>query len=135
MKKEFEKRFERKACRGVHKFCWGAVHCIFGVAAIAAFGAVVMCLWNCLVPDIFGLTTLTFWQAIGLFVLARILFGGFCGMFKKHGHHRHCGHHHHNPIREKWLKMTPEERKEFWKDCNYYNRSDTTQETEAKGDK
>jgi hypothetical protein len=28
-------------------------------------------------PDIFGLTELTYWQAVGLTILARILFGGF----------------------------------------------------------
>ncbi len=37
---------------------------------------VTMLLWNMLMPVIFGLTVITFWQALGLFVLARILFGG-----------------------------------------------------------
>ncbi len=34
----------------------------------------VMWLWNWLMPDLFGLSTITFWQAFGLSILARILF-------------------------------------------------------------
>ncbi|MDR1023471.1 MAG: hypothetical protein LBL94_09420 [Prevotellaceae bacterium] len=47
------------------------------LATIALMGLAVMLLWNKLVPDIFGLATLNFSQAVGLFVLARLLFGGF----------------------------------------------------------
>ncbi len=47
------------------------------------FGAVVMLLWNRLMPDIFGLKTITYWQAWGLVLLAHLLFkGGHSG----HGH-------------------------------------------------
>ena len=49
-----------------------------GIAAlIALFGYVTMSLWNWLLPDLFGLKTITFWQAIGLVILAKIFFGGF----------------------------------------------------------
>jgi hypothetical protein len=41
------------------------------------FGWVIVWLWNWLMPMIFGLPTITFWQGVGLFVLAKILFGGF----------------------------------------------------------
>ncbi len=34
----------------------------------------VMLLWNVLMPDLFGLTTITFWQALGISVLCSILF-------------------------------------------------------------
>jgi 4-hydroxybenzoate polyprenyltransferase len=40
-------------------------------------GQVVMSLWNWLLPELFGLQRVTFWQALGLLVLSRILFGGF----------------------------------------------------------
>jgi len=40
-------------------------------------GSVVMLLWNWLAPTLFGLRLITFWQAIGLLALCRILFGGF----------------------------------------------------------
>ena len=49
---------------------------LFWVLAIAAFGAIVMLLWNFVVPGVLGLATINFWQALALFVLARIFFGG-----------------------------------------------------------
>ncbi|MCK5128969.1 MAG: NADH-quinone oxidoreductase subunit K [Clostridiales bacterium] len=50
---------------------------ILGIAVAILFGFVVMWLWNWLMPMIFGLTTITYWQAVGLFVLAKIIFGSF----------------------------------------------------------
>jgi hypothetical protein len=86
------------------------------LAALAGFSAVVMLLWNALVPAIFGLAVINFWQALGLLVLARILFGSGFGGRMGHGHHRHgAAAFANNAIREKWLKMTPEEQKEFVK--------------------
>ena len=41
-------------------------------------------LWNWLLPDIFGLRRVTFWEALGLLALCRILFGGF-GKGGSHG--------------------------------------------------
>jgi hypothetical protein len=41
------------------------------------FGYFAMLLWNWLMPEIFGLTTISYWQAVGLIVLARLIFGGF----------------------------------------------------------
>ena len=86
-------------------------HVLLGLAAVAGFGVVVMLLWNALIPSIFGITSINFWQALGLFALCRILFGGFGGGGKifAFGHH----HFHKRRIREKWMKMTPEERDEF----------------------
>lgn len=78
----------------------------------AGFTAIVMLLWNWLMPAIFGLTVISFWQALGIFVLARILFGGF-GFGKMMNPKMHHHGHHHNPMQEKWMKMSPEQRKEF----------------------
>ncbi|MCL1943769.1 MAG: hypothetical protein FWF54_09525 [Candidatus Azobacteroides sp.] len=90
---------------------------LIGLSIIAGFGAAVMLLWNALVPDIFGLPTVNFWQATGLLVLIRILFGGIGGRKMAGGGRMHGGLFggigKRNPIREKWMKMTPEERKEF----------------------
>lgn len=89
---------------------------IFALAICAAFSGIVMLLWNMLIPGIFGLATINFWQALGLLVLTRILFGGFGGGRKMMmGHGFGGGMHEHNPFREKWMKMTPEERKAFIK--------------------
>jgi hypothetical protein len=87
-------------------------HFVLGLAAIAGFGAIVMLLWNWLMPAIFGLTPISIWQAFGMLAFTRILFGGMgAGRFWGMGMMKH----HHNPIREKWMQMTPEERKEFMK--------------------
>lgn len=85
------------------------------VIAAAAFGAIVMSLWNALMPGLFGLAVLNYWQALGLLVLARLLFGG---IGRRHGMiHGRMGHGMggENPIHAKWMKMTPEEREQFVK--------------------
>lgn len=76
------------------------------IVAGVAFGFITMLLWNALMPVIFNLPVINFWQAAGILILSRILFGGF-----GHGrrHHRHM---HHN-FRAKWENMTPEERERF----------------------
>ena len=78
--------------------------------AIAGFSVITMLLWNELLPRIFGITSINFWQAAGLLVLTRVLFSGIGGHFTHMGRMMHG---HKNPIREKWMKMTPEERKDF----------------------
>jgi hypothetical protein len=51
---------------------------IAGFAAfIAVGGFIVQQLWNWLLPSLFGWHEVTFWQALGLLLLCRILFGGF----------------------------------------------------------
>ena len=75
------------------------------VAFVALFGEVVMHLWNWLLPMLFGWRQISFWQALGLLVLCRILFGGF----------GHGGNHSKSRRRrsEQWEAMTPEEREHF----------------------
>jgi hypothetical protein len=76
------------------------------VLIAAIFGEVVMHLWNWLLPTLFGWHPIGFWQALGLLVLSRILFGGFGG----HGPGRHRMR---REWAERWEKMTPEERERF----------------------
>ncbi len=89
---------------------------ILGIAIFTAIGGeVVMLLWNWLAPALFGLRLITFWQAIGLLALCRILFGGF-GLGG--GGHRNSRRRMEGRIRERlrermderWEQMTPEER-------------------------
>lgn len=47
-----------------------------GIAALAVMSFVVFMLWNWLVPAIFGLPAITYYQAVGLFFLSKILFSG-----------------------------------------------------------
>lgn len=60
------------------------------------FGYVVMLLWNWLMPGLFGLKAVTYWQAAGLVLLARLLIGSpGHGGHGRHGHGPHRGHFHH----------------------------------------
>jgi len=69
------------------KFVLMALIGVIGVGALAVlFGYFVMLLWNWLMPSIFGLGQITFWQAVGIVILARLIFGGF----KHHGHDHHA---------------------------------------------
>lgn len=68
------------------------------------FGELVMHLWNWLLPPIFGLHVITFWQALGLLLLSRILFGSWGSGGGNRGRRGR---------REKWDKMTPEEREKL----------------------
>ena len=80
---------------------------MFLLALIAVFSLIVMGLWNALIPSLFHGPTLEYWQAVGLLVLSRILFGGFRG---RHGWHGHHGRWRGEMWRRHWESMTPEER-------------------------
>ena len=97
--------FDRNGMKGMH------VRKAMGIALLGALGAavlgfVVMSLWNGLLPPIFGFKAIHFWQALGLLVLSRILFGGF---------HRRPGQsfRHRQRMIQRWESMTPEERESF----------------------
>jgi len=74
---------------------WAPVVLLVFLLFIAIGGEVVRQLWNWLLPPLFGWRQITFWQALGILALCRILFGGF-GF---HGSGR--------------SRMTPEERERF----------------------
>lgn len=96
----------------------------FGVAGLTALvllvflgGHVIRLLWNWLTPTLFGWPEITFWQALGLLALCRILFGGFSS---------HKGGGHGEPrfrarmadrmadrVARRLEVMTPEERERF----------------------
>jgi hypothetical protein len=77
-------------------------------------GELVKLLWNWLLPPLFGWPEITFWQALGLLALCRILFGGF-------GSHRGSRSDLRRRIADRiaervavrWEHMTPEERGRF----------------------
>ena len=78
---------------------------LFGAIAVTVVSFVVMSLWNILMPGIFGLRPVSFWQALGLLVLSKILFGSF--------RPRGGGPRWRRRMIERWEQMTPEEREKF----------------------
>jgi hypothetical protein len=52
---------------------------LLGVAAVFLFTYLVMLLWNALVPELFNGPVLGYWQTMGVFILAKILFSGIGG--------------------------------------------------------
>lgn len=85
---------------------WIFVAASLGIAVFIGIGGeVVMHLWNWNLPAVFGWRQITFWQALGLFALCRILFGDL-GM-RVRGSHRFNFR---RRMAERWEKMTPEER-------------------------
>jgi hypothetical protein len=89
------------------KMIWIAPLAIIAIPVFIAIGGeIVLHLWNWLLPPLFGWREITFWQALGLLALCRILFGRLGG----HGSGRpnfprrmdeHCDN------------RTPEEREQF----------------------
>jgi hypothetical protein len=85
----------------------GLKFALFAVLILAVLSFVVMSLWNWLMPALIGAHLITFWQAAGLLVLCKILFGGFRG--GPSGRHRFWKHR----MAERWEAMSPEERDKF----------------------
>jgi hypothetical protein len=95
-----------------------------------------MVLWNALMPPIFHLPEIGYWQAAGLLILGRLLFGRV-----HHGNHWRENRISHD-MREKLKTMTPEERKEYfqklyvtreaWYNRNYQGQGPRESGTEIK---
>ena len=76
------------------------------VVVIGAVGLGIEQLWNWLAPSLFGWRTITYWQAVGVLVLCRLLFGSWGGRGFHRGNFR-------RRMSERWERMTPEERDKF----------------------
>jgi hypothetical protein len=105
---------------------------IFVALAVLVFGFVLMKLWNALIPEIFNAHEITFIQGIGLFVLAKLLFGGFGHRWggrpgwKGHWKYR---------MEQKYANMTPEQREAFkahWKNRCGWNWDEEVKSEEVK---
>ena len=75
------------------------------IAVVFLLSAVVMLLWNAILPPLLNVGIIGYWQALGLLVLARILFGG----------HHGWGHRHRHPqwSRHRWMQLSDEEREKI----------------------
>jgi len=75
------------------------------IVGLGVFGLVVKSLWNWLMPELFGVRSITYWQALGVWLLGRLLFGSF--------HGRHNDRHWRARLIDRWEGMSPEEREKF----------------------
>lgn len=88
------------------------------IPIILVFGltGIVMWLWNAtLVSAVSGISVISYWQAMGLLVLSKILFGGFPGKGRR-GSGRPCRK---GPWQEGAEQLSPEEKEQFkamWKE-------------------
>jgi Ca2+/H+ antiporter, TMEM165/GDT1 family len=84
---------------------------VMGAVAVLVFGFVVMSLWNAILPAVLGVKAITFMQALGIFILAKILFGGFRGGGGWGGKKQEWR----MKMQDKWQNMSAEERQQ-WKE-------------------
>ncbi len=74
------------------------------LATLAVYG-----LWNAVLTDVLGTKAISYWQALGILVLAKILFGGLPG--------RRCGSlgrpWRRRMMMEHWDSLTPEQRQQM----------------------
>jgi hypothetical protein len=95
---------------------------VFALVAALLLGVVIQWLWNAILPSVAHFNPITYWQAVGLFVLCKILFGGFRG--GRPGGYRGRGRRFNEKFGDhtaggpwawkiKWMKMTEEERMRF----------------------
>jgi hypothetical protein len=78
---------------------------VFLTIAIVGFGEAVYHLWNWLMPTLFHLPVITFWQSVGLLALSWVLFGGWRGFGGRSGYAGRW--------RQRMEQMSPEERAKF----------------------
>jgi hypothetical protein len=90
---------------------------LLGIVLVTFIGGqAVRLLWNWLLPPLFGWREVTFWQALGLLVLCRILFGG-SGFHRpgrsNSGIRRRMADRMADRVADRWEHMSPEERERF----------------------
>ena len=83
---------------------------VIGPLAILVFGGIVMLLWNNVLAEVLRISTINFWQALGILVLSKILFSSFGSGGRSRGDYW--------KQRMMWKHMTPEQKEKFkeeWK--------------------
>jgi hypothetical protein len=78
----------------------------FALLALAVFTEIVLLLWNNVLVGALHVSPINFWQALGILVLSKILFGGFRGGYW--GRHQWK-----NKMIQRWDTMSPEEKEKF----------------------
>lgn len=78
------------------------------IAFLGLFTYAVYALWNCVLTDVLAVKAITYWQALGILLLSKILFGGF-----PHGRGGPCGRFREHMMSKHWASATPEEREKM----------------------
>ena len=109
-----------KQRRKLIRVIWITPLVILGIVLFVFIGGIiVMELWNRLLPPLFNLPAISFWQALGILLLCRILFGGFGTRGGRHSSEsrRHASDRIADRVAERVSErldnMTPEERERF----------------------
>lgn len=106
----------------------------FASAALLLFGFIVMSLWNAILPQVLHVAAIGFWQAVGLLVLSKILFGGFRGRWGG-GPGARWREGMREKMENKWSNMTPEQREQFkqeWRSrCATWRRPSNSEQQAA----
>jgi len=105
-------------------FITGAI--ILGTAFFLLAIFVTMWLWNWLMPAIFGLGTITFWQSAGILILSKILFSGGCHSSRWHSERKK--RYWHSRLDEKWNKMPDDKKEKFiqrMREKGFHNHTET----------
>jgi Ca2+/H+ antiporter, TMEM165/GDT1 family len=87
---------------------------LFIFAVLVPLSFIIMALWNNILVAVLHVPVIDFWQALGLFALSRILFGGFPGKPAWAGHHRR--RHEMEEMKNRWFNLSPEEKIQFKQD-------------------
>jgi hypothetical protein len=91
------------SCRRLRFLIPVAVLAFVGVLSFAVYA-----LWNGVLTDVLAVKAITYWQALGLLVLSKILFGGFPGG------RRRCGRGRRDRMLSKhWESLNPEQREQL----------------------
>ncbi len=110
-----------------------SLHALFFIVAVFGFSALTMLLWNAILPSVLGTGTIGFFQAAGLLILGRLLFGGLGAMHFLSGHsHRRGGHMH-----ERFSNMSMDDRRRVMKRMmeaheNLFNREEGDRRKDVK---
>lgn len=81
---------------------------------VFVFGEIVMLLWNNVLVPVLHVSTVTFWQGLGILVLSKILFSSFGG--------RGGSRHDNWKQRMMWNNMTAEQKEKFKEECKSRSR-------------
>ena len=109
------------------KKSWMVKAVLIGTLAILATSSLLMLLWNWLIPTVFKGPAITWWQALALFMVTKLLFGGWFHWTQERGSWK-------KKFEAQWSKMTPEEqarlKRSFTRQCHHWRWSEAQQDHE-----